>query len=286
MRVYGVDFTSSPTRAKPITAAECSFEGGRLRVSRLLRVCDLAAFERALATPGPWVAGFDFPFGQPRRLGRALDWPAAWEEYVAAVARRGRTDLEQVLALYKEARPAGDKEHRRATDRAARALSPMKLYGVPLAKMFFAGAPRLLASGVSVVPCRPTADDRVALEAYPALVARRLLGPRRRYKADARREQTDAKRKARRELVAALRSPRLAETYGLSLDLDRFRAHDLVDDARGDLLDAVLAAVQAAWAWERRERGWGVPAACDPWEGWIVDPATAAPPREGRTSRR
>ena len=44
-------------------------------------------------------------------------------------------------------------------------------------------------------------------------------------------------------------------------------------DAQGDLVDAVLCAVQAAWAWRRKDDGWGIPQGCDRLEGWIVDPA-------------
>jgi hypothetical protein len=47
-----------------------------------------------------------------------------------------------------------------------------------------------------------------------------------------------------------------------------------VDDAEGDSIDAVLAAVQAAWSWVRRNDGYGVPQDCDLVEGWIVDPVT------------
>jgi hypothetical protein len=34
----------------------------------------------------------------------------------------------------------------------------------------------LLASGVSVEPCRRNGDSRVAVEAYPAVVVRRFVG--------------------------------------------------------------------------------------------------------------
>jgi hypothetical protein len=277
MRIFGVDFTSAPGPAKPIVAARCSLAGDRLAVEGFLTLRDLAAFERGLAAPGPWVAGLDFPFGMPRRLGHSLGWPGAWEDYVGQVAALGGPGWEELLNLYRAAQAAGDREHLRATDRLARAKSPMKLYGVPVAKMFFAGAPRLLASGVCVIPCRPNGDDRVALEAYPALVAHRLLGRRPgRYKAEARREQTSSQERERRALAAALASPRLRATYGLELAMDRFLVAEAVADPLGDRLDAVLAAVQAAWGCGRRAHGWGAPEPCDRWEGWIVDPATAA----------
>jgi hypothetical protein len=45
----------------------------------------------------------------------------------------------------------------------------------------------------------------------------------------------------------------------------------LVQDGMGDMLDAVLCALQAGWAYLERERGYGIPADCDRDEGWIVD---------------
>jgi hypothetical protein len=274
--VYGVDFTSTPSRSKPITVAECRFTGDRLLVTDLLRLSDFDRFERGLALPGPWIAGFDFPFGQPRRLLEGLGWPADWEAAVRRFSAMTRAELENLLLLYRAARPPGGKEHRRATDTAAGSLSPMKTHGVPLAKMFYEGVPRLLGSGVSILPCRPRPDERLAVEAYPGLAARQLAG-RRSYKHDERRKQTGARAAARRDLVAALRSPRLAELYGFELSCGHFLTDALVRDARGDLLDAVLAAVQTAWAWSRRQEGFGIPAGADAVEGWIVDPATLGP---------
>jgi hypothetical protein len=46
-------------------------------------------------------------------------------------------------------------------------------------------------------------------------------------------------------------------------------ADALIDDGSADLLDAVLCAILAAWAWQRRDAGFGLPA-FDPLEGWIV----------------
>ncbi len=62
------------------------------------------------------------------------------------------------------------------------------------------------------------------------------------------------------------------------MELPRILATELVGDPTADLLDAVLAAVQAAWAWGRRAHGYGIPPEADPAEGWIVDPATASAP--------
>lgn len=277
MRVYGVDFTSAPKRSKPITVAECELEGDRLRVRDLLRLRSFEQLERGLDRPGPWVAGMDFPFGQPRRLIRNLEWPESWEGYVGRVAAMSRAEWGDLLEMYKASRPDGDKEHFRKADRRAGAKSPMKWYGVPVARMFYEGAPRLLATPLDLRPCRPTGDSRTVLEIYPALVARHLID-RRPYKAG-KPSQAQARRHARRKLVEGLRSPLLAEGYGLTLEIGHFLAGGAVDDPHGDLIDAVLAAVQAAWGWRRRDEGFGIPAEADPAEGWIVDPATL--PRGG-----
>ncbi len=151
----------------------------------------------------------------------------------------------------------------------------MMLFRVPVGKMFYQGAPRLLASGVSVEPCRPTGDCRVAVEAYPAVVARRFLG-RASYKNDERRKQTPAQRAARKELVAGLGSEVLRHEYGFTVAMAGSWERDFIDDVSADALDSLLCAVQAAWAHENRDRGYGVPPECDPNEGWIVDPALLA----------
>ena len=45
----------------------------------------------------------------------------------------------------------------------------------------------------------------------------------------------------------------------------------MIDDPRGDLLDAVLCALQAAWSSVQPD--YGVPETCDLLEGWIGDPS-------------
>ncbi len=273
MRIYGLDFTSAPTRRKPITCVAGEWRAARLRVTGLEELTDFAAFEAFLERPGPWIAGLDFPFGQPRQLIKNLGWPTDWAGYVGHLAAMDMRAWEAALKTYRDARPPGDRHHRRETDRLADARSPMMLYGVPVGRMFFQGAPRLLRAGVSVLPCHPTDSDRIAVEAYPALVARRWIG-RRAYKSDDRRRQTPAHAAARRAVMRGLRSDEMRQHYGFSLAIDRALADEMIRDPRGDALDALLGAVQAAWAWAGRGHGYNIPADCNPDEGWIVDPAT------------
>ena len=80
MDVRGVDFTSRPSREKAITCAYGTFDSARLTVSRLDRFASFEGFCRMLETPGPWIAGIDFPFGQPRTLIDNVGWPGRWAE--------------------------------------------------------------------------------------------------------------------------------------------------------------------------------------------------------------
>jgi hypothetical protein len=276
MRIFGLDFTSVPTPRKPLTCTCCELHGTQLHVQEYRLLGNFAGFEAFLQQDGPWVAALDFPFGQPRTLITNLGWPATWPGYVSLIATMGKERFEETLASYRTGRIAGDKLHLRATDRLAGARSPMMLHRVPVGKMFFQGAPRLLASPVSVLPCRPTADSRMVIEGYPALVARCLIG-KQSYKSDERQQQTLAQRAARRALLDELCSEKLPSCYGVRLVLSAQLVQQFVEEAMGDGLDALLCALQAAWAYTQRTHGYGIPPTCDALEGWIVDPQTKPP---------
>ncbi len=271
MRIYGLDFTSTPTARKPITCAQCTLKSASLLVEDCFNLPSLSSFEAFLRTGGPWLAALDFPFGQPRKLVANLGWPSCWEGYMRVIASMSKREFESALECYRAGRPPGDKQHLRATDVLAGARSPMMLHRVPVGKMFFQGAPRLFDSPLSILPCRPTMDNRIAIEGYPALVVRRLIG-KRAYKSDERGKQTGECELARRKMVQGLRSGQLLDAYGLEVQMSDTLAELLVEDAMGDRLDAVLCAVQAGWSYIERERGYGIPGDCDTEEGWIVDP--------------
>ncbi len=270
MHIYGLDFTSSPTRRKPITCACCELYDTILTVKSCLKLTSFDAFETFLRSDGPWLAALDFPFGQPRKLIANLGWPQNWQGYMGIIASLSKAEFENTLLSYRASRSPGDKLHLRITDQLAGAISPMMLHRVPVGKMFFQGATRLFNSPISILPCRPTFDNRIAVEGYPALVARKLIG-KRSYKSDMRGQQTIDREMARQEIVKGLISERLVELYGLSIEMSDGMGKTLVRESMGDMLDAVLCAVQAGWAYMERERGYGIPAECDRDEGWIVD---------------
>jgi len=277
MRILGLDFTSAPSRRKPLVALECSLTGGILRVVGAEEMPGFGPFEEFLRRPGPWVCGMDFPFGQPRSLVEALGWPPSWEGYVGAIGGMSLEEFEGAIKADMATRPSGSKYRWRLADRRSGSSSAMMLFRVPVGKMFFRGAPMLLHSGVSVEPCRPSADSggRVAVEAYPAVVARRVIG-RRPYKSDEKAKQTEERRAAREALVAGLASETLSRAYGFAVEMAEPWRERFVREPAADALDSLLCTVQAAWAYTKRDDGatpWGVPPECDALEGWILDPA-------------
>jgi hypothetical protein len=129
MKVLGIDFTSRPSRAKPITCLSCELHGGILRAADQLNdLRSFQQFEAVLNAPGPWIAGIDFPFGQSRKFIENIGWPDKWGEYVKFAHGLGRNQFRLVLDTYRATRPNGDKEHQRVTDKAAGSLSPQKLF--------------------------------------------------------------------------------------------------------------------------------------------------------------
>lgn len=270
MKIYGLDFTSAPSRKKTITCARCRLDGDTLHLEAFDTLESFLAFESFLAQPGSWVAGIDFPFGQPRKFIKNHSWPQTWDGYVNHIAGMSKDDFGLLLKTYQDKRLKGDKQHLRWTDTLAKSKSPMMWYGVPVGKMFYEGAHRLLNSGASILPCHPQNDSRVILEAYPGIVARRWI-ENRSYKSDTRRKQTPENQAAREDIVHSLRSSDAKSYYGFVINFDTW-ADEFIQDGSGDKLDALLCAIQAGWAYSQREQNYGIPTDCDPIEGWIVDP--------------
>jgi hypothetical protein len=267
--VYGIDFTSAPSRRKPITCLRARFDGEALAFEELVPLYDFDGFEALLAKPGPWIAGIDFPFGQSRRLVENIGWPQAWEDYVREIGRLSRTAFRDALEDYKRDRLPGDKHHKRACDVLTRSQSPQTLYRTPVALMFYEGAPRLLESGVHLPYNHDGDASRVVLEAYPGVAARRLIGETG-YKSDDPRRQTTEQLHARRALMSRLAGEAGETFYGFRIDAPP----ELADDPGADELDALICAVQAAWG--HSQRRYGAPRNLDRLEGWITDPALRA----------
>jgi len=263
--LYGLDFTSRPGRRKGLTLAEATLEGDRVRVTGVRRLECFEALEAVWAGAGPWVMACDFPFGLPRDLIRFLNWPAeTWAAVTEHLGTIPREELETHFKRYREAHPAGRKYAHRATDLVAGSSSSMKLVNPPVGLMLYEGAPRLLRAGVTLPGLHKGDPQRIALEGYPGLTARQVLG-REPYKNDTLSKQTDAQRKNRERLLKEA-----DQMLGLRLELPDRTAREAVEDPTGDVLDAILCVLQAAWAAQRAAAQYGLPDRMDPLEGWIL----------------
>jgi hypothetical protein len=263
--IAGIDFTSRPRRAKPITVALGHVQGDVVRLERVDAHASFETFGDWLRTPGPWLGVFDLPFGLPRELVLALGWPAQWLPLMSHYAALSRPQIRGAFKAFCDARPAGAKFAHRATDRPAGSSPSMKWVNPPVAWMLHAGVPMLIDAGLHLPGLHDGDRSRVALEGYPGLLAREMIGARP-YKSDDRPKQTAERLIARKDIVDALEQGRTR--LELRLRLSHAQRDALVADASGDRLDAVLCLMQAGWASMRP--GYGLPGGVDPLEGWIV----------------
>jgi len=298
--LLGVDFSCAPGPRKPITVAVGERRGPVLRLRglhELRSLDDFAAFLQGGPPHGPasWLGGFDFPFGLPRLFVDALrhnpppNWPSLPgldTSYPAAALCKAlhascgdRQGLQRLIDGWGTDWGVGTRPARLPHRRADLSLpglsstSPLQTRYVPVGKMYFEGMPRLLAAGAQLPGLMPPAASppvRIALEAYPALLAHELLGPVS-YKNDAPGSPTPERLLARLSLVDALVQGR--SRLGVRLQISDAVREQLAQDALGDRLDAVLCLMQAAWADGQDAKGapcFGLPADVDPVEGWIL----------------
>lgn len=268
--LLGCDFSSAPTPRKTIVLAVGELHSGRVQLARLERFASLSVFSDWLKQDQSWVGAFDLPFGLPRELVQTLGWPTDWAACMAHYTALSRDQIRQAFAAFCHARPVGGKFAHRATDRPAGSSPSMKWVNPPVAFMLHAGVPLLLQAGVTLPGLQVGSSQKIALEGYPGLLAREVLGQRS-YKADDKARQTPERLIARKDLITALEQGNTR--LGLRLKLTHAQRDALADDARGDALDAVLCLMQAAWAQARHDAGdtrYGLPPDMDPLEGWIV----------------
>lgn len=267
--LIGCDFTSRPTRRKPIVLATGQARAGRVQLQALLTFETPEALAQWLSQDGDWVGGFDLPFGLPRELIQTLAWPTDWAACMDHYAALSRAEIREHFVAFCAARPVGAKFAHRATDGPAGSSPSMKWVNPPVAYMMHAGVPLLRRAGVHLPGLCDGDRRRVALEAYPGLLAREVLGNTS-YKSDDKAKQTAERLLARRELLSALE--RGQTRLGLRLVASHALLNRLAEDASGDALDATLCLMQAAWGALQHAGGhprYGLPES-DPLEGWIV----------------
>jgi hypothetical protein len=279
MQIIGCDFSSSPSRRKPIAVAISEeflsqnrsqpSQSMRCALSKIERFETLDAWESFLQQDAQWVGGFDLPFGLPRELVETLRWPSDWQACMQHYASLSREEIRTTFKAFCDARPAGGKFAHRAADAPAGSSPSMKWVNPPVAYMLHAGVPRLIAAGCHFPGLHRGNLNKVALEAYPGLLAREIIGSRS-YKSDDKAKQTPERLIARKDILTALESGQTR--LSIRLKLSNAQREQLIDDASGDSLDATLCMLQAAWAYSKHVEGsknYGLPK-FDQLEGWIV----------------
>ncbi len=214
--VLGCDFSSSPSKTKPIVIALGQLDRGRVRLRELLTFPSLDEWGDWLQHEGDWVGGFDLPFGLPRELVSTLGWPTDWTACMDHYAKLTRAEIREQFKAFCDARPVGNKFAHRACDIPAGSSPSMKWVNPPVAYMMHAGVPRLRAAGLHLPGLCNGDQRRVGLEAYPGMLARELIGNRS-YKSDDKAKQGPERWVARSDLLQKLE---LGQTkLGLRLQL-------------------------------------------------------------------
>jgi Protein of unknown function (DUF429) len=262
----GIDFSCNPSKRKPVTVALGHMDRSVLTLGALEAHATLSGFAAWLATPGPWLGAFDFPFGLPRAFVEANDLGESCDELIRRVRARCATRMawRAHIDAWGNTQPAGRRLLHRRTDKAFSGLSstsPLQTRYVPVGFMYYEGVALLVDADMSMPQMRLGDPERVAVEGYPGLLAFQLIG-RRSYK-----NKDDSDRLiARKDMLEALEQG--LNPLGLRVRLSHAQRDHVIADASGDRLDAVLCLVQAAWASTRPNHG--LPDGIDPLEGWIV----------------
>ncbi len=278
-QLIGVDFSSSPSRKKPIAVASGLLNHSQLCLQHIEKLNRFDQFENLLKQTTPFLMAIDMPFGLSRQLVDGLNWPgsnnyklSAWTDLVNFYCQQDKEFLRATFKAWCDARPAGQKFAHRVCDKPAGASPSMKWVNPPVAWMLKEGAFRLLAAGVFVPGMHAGDPQRVAVEAYPGYLVKRIIG-RQSYKTDSSQDSADRKM-ARSELLCALEEGML---LGLKMKIPTYLRAQLLLDQKGDLLDATLCLLVAAWASMHEDQNYGLPSLIDPVEGWITGvPASAS----------
>jgi len=245
-RVLGVDFSGATDAGRKIWIAEGRRDrGNRLRLVDARPACDLlgggiapavaiAALAQHIVKEPDTIVGCDFPFSIPKPL---ID-EACWEAFAASFpARFADPDAFRDWAM----RRADGKEIRRATDRAAK--TPFNSYNLRIYRQTWWGIAHLLSplltSGQAIIrPYQPmpAQPHPIVIEACPAC-SLKSIGFYPAYKG-----RDGAHRRERKAVLETLID------FGLLEPPPSLIRRTLLDNAGGDALDAVLAAVATAHA--------------------------------------
>lgn len=275
--VFGSDFTSTEilSRSKAQHMVRGHLSGTHLTIHSHASYLSNEDWLAALPTDGAWIFGVDFPLGQPREFVESLG-VSGYDDLITKASELSPSEWKSLVKGFRGSK--GERRIGRRVDRCARAGQAMNVDNPPVGMMFHRGAPLLHRAGFSMPPVRRTESDHVVIEAYPALVAAKAVPSQNAYKALSYKGGTSTQRatkQARRETIMSRLPQVCLDHYGLSIEIASVVEQMALQDAHGDILDSILAAIQAAWA--ATQPNLGIPLDVDPLEGWICDPILIAP---------
>jgi hypothetical protein len=245
-RILGIDFSGAADAGRKIWVAEARLASdGPLGLIDIRPACELenggdapeiaiAALRRHILLEADTVAGCDFPFSIPRDLIEE----ESWEAFISAFPERfDHADAFRDWAF----RKAGMKEARRVTDKAVK--TPFNSYNIRIHRQTWWGVKALLhplvTSGMAVVrpyQALPKDGRPIVIEACPAS-SMKSIGFYPPYKG-----RSEPHRLARGAVIRRLVDDGYLEKPARSVQ------RRLLDNAGGDALDAVIAAIATAQA--------------------------------------
>lgn len=269
-QIYGVDFSGAKLAGRTTWLARIEPTGGGesgkppYRLTRLAsletlcgtaeRVPVLAHLAERIARSENTLWALGFPFGFPIEV---LPPDADWAAQFAFLAAWGEDAYGAGVECLRRAQALGGPGHiRRLTDIETKA--PWDTYAYRIIYQTFYGMRDVLGplrvgenkaaygagGGTAVLPfdygCLPNAR-RVVVEACPASTLKRLGLPHQNYKHLGGGPLPAKCRTARHSILAGL-----AE----HVSMGRVRRRTLMRNPGGDAIDALIAAVGAAWAWD------------------------------------
>lgn len=241
-RILGIDFSGATDAGRKIWVAEGYVRHRLFQLSDVRPACELEsggvdpvraieALARHIAAVPDTIAGCDFPFSIPQ----SLIEERSWLDFVLAFQKRfADPDAFRIWAL----RKADGRELRRDTDRAA--TTPFNSYNLRIYRQTWWGIawllrPLVISGAAFVHPYQalPDTPRPVVIEACPAC-SLKSIGAYQAYKG-----RTLQHRRQRRTILG-----RLVSDGFLALPEPKI-ARRLIDNAGGDALDAMIAALAA-----------------------------------------
>jgi hypothetical protein len=266
MKFYGVDFTSSPSKRKPLVISVCREHADKsgekkLALNEFILLETLTDFEQWIGELTDSVVGIDAPFGYPPEFRDALGLIGDWTAQAHQIEALG---LERILSFaddFRRLRPAGQKEPLRSADRVTESVSSMKMFNPPIGRMAARLIPILARTQASIWPVRLATSSTTIFEIYCTPFVRTVIGWKS-YKNPSRNVTNSHQSKAE------LRAKVLGKLPILVSDVDKAK---VLDDGLGDFLDALIGAYEAFEGFKKLNANLLlVPDGVDELEGWTV----------------